>query len=315
MESRIKFKIGEIEFEAEGTAEVVERERDAFMKMVLPAAIDAVVRTKNVNSENTYMEPNEVSECALIAETNAGNAILEGATFSGTDYSRLNLAAYLKDKGALTEQDFALFAAYFDEQKNGKQFFTKDDVERYYSEARRSKPSNISMSLNQLAQKGLIMDADEVEQKTPKPYIISAEGLKYINEYKPKVDTDKAHTKTRKVTTKCKSEYSGIDVDKLHLDNYPEIKSFKEFKNKMMLILYIMTVEKAGEWFTTADVMCLLTDIFGEPATKDQVNGVFKREKLWFKTENIEGNKRDNRRKLLNAGMDYARALCKKEDE
>lgn len=43
MESRIKFKIGEIEFEAEGTAEVVERERDAFMKMVLPAAIDAVV--------------------------------------------------------------------------------------------------------------------------------------------------------------------------------------------------------------------------------------------------------------------------------
>ena len=315
MESRIKFKIGEIEFEAEGTAEVVERERDAFMKMVLPAAIDAVVRTKNVNSENTYMELNEVSECALIAETNAGNASLEGTTFSGTDYSRLNLAAYLKDKGALTEQDFALFAAYFDEQKNGKQFFTKDDVERYYSEARRSKPSNISMSLNQLAQKGLIMDADAVEQKTPKPYIISAEGLKYINEYKPKVDTDKAHTKTRKVTTKCKSEYSSIDVDKLHLDNYPEIKSFKEFKNKMMMVLYIMTVEKAGEWFTTADVMYLLTDIFGEPATKNQVNGVFKREKLWFKTENIEGNKRDNRRKLLNAGMDYASALCKKEDD
>ena len=61
--------------------------------------------------------------------------------------------------------------------------------------------------------------------------------------------------------------------------------------------------------------MCLLTDIFGEPATKDQVNGVFKREKLWFKTENIEGNKHGNRRKLLNAGMDYARALCKKGDD
>ena len=315
MESRIKFKIGEIEFEAEGTADVIERERDAFMKMILPAAIDAVVKTKNVNSDNTYIELNEVSECALISETSAGNAILDGTTYSGIDYSRLNLAAYLKDKGALTEQEFTLFAAYFDEKKNGKQFFTKDDVERYYSEARRSKPSNISMSLNQLAQKGLIMDADAVEQKTPKPYIISAEGLKYINEYKPKADADKTHTKTRKVTTKSKSEYANIDVDKLHLNNYPEIKSFKEFKNKMMMVLYIVTVEKAGEWFTTADVMCLLTDIFGESATKDQVNGVFKREKLWFKTENMEGNKRDNRRKLLNAGMDYAKALCKKGDD
>ena len=49
------------------------------------------------------------------------------------------------------------------------------------------------MSLNRLAEKGLIMDADEVEQKTPKPYIISAEGLRYINEFKPKVDAEKTH--------------------------------------------------------------------------------------------------------------------------
>lgn len=315
MESRIKFKIGEIEFEAEGTADVIERERDAFMKMILPAAIDAVVKTKNVNSNSAYIELNEVGECALIPETSVGNAILEDSTYSGTDYSRLNLAAYLKDKGVLTEQEFTLFAAYFDEKKNSKPFFTKDDVERYYTEARRSKPSNISMSLNRLAEKGLIMDADEVEQKTPKPYIISAEGLRYINEFKPKVDAEKTHAKTRKVTTKSKSEYANIDVDKLNLDKYPEIKSFKDFKNKMMMVLYIVTVEKAGEWFTTADVMCLLTDIFGEAATKDQVNGVFSREKLWFKTENVEGNKRDTRRKLLNAGLDYAKSLSQEGDK
>ena len=118
MESRIKFKIGEIEFEAEGTADVIERERDAFMKMILPAAIDAVVKTKHVNSDNTYIELNEVSECALISETSAGNAIFDGTTYSGIDYSRLNLAAYLKDKGVLTEQECTLFAAYFDKKKN-----------------------------------------------------------------------------------------------------------------------------------------------------------------------------------------------------
>lgn len=46
--------------------------------------------------------------------------------------------------------------------------------------------------------------------------------------------------------------------------------------------------------------------IFGEAATKDQVNGVFSREKLWFKTK-----KEDNRtkRKLLNQGISFAESL------
>lgn len=315
MESRIKFKIGEIEFEAEGTADVIERERDAFMNMILPAAIDAVVKTKIVNSDSAYAELNEVSECALIPEVDEKNAIFDGITYSGIDYSRLNLAAYLKDKGVLTEQEFTLFAAYFDEKKNSKSFFTKDDVDRYYMEARRNKPTNISVALNRLAKKGLIMDADKVEQKFPKPYIISAEGLRYINEFKPKIDGEKTHTRSRKVAPKSKSEYANIDVDKLNLSKYPEIKSFKEFKNKMMMVLYIVTVEKAGEWFTTADVMYLLTDIFGEAATRDQVTGVFNREKLWFRMENVEGNKRDTRRKLLNAGLDYAKSLSQQEDK
>ena len=61
----------------------------------------------------------------------------------------------------------------------------------------------------------------------------------------------------------------------LNLKNYPEVKSLKDFKEKMMTILYIITNEKAGEWFTTTDVLCLMTDIFGEAAIKDQVNGDF----------------------------------------
>ena len=75
------------------------------------------------------------------------------------------------------------------------------------------------------------------------------------------------------------------------------------------MVLYIVTNEKAGEWFTTPDVLYLLTDVFGEPATKDQVNGVFKRERLWFKTENVADNKRDVKRKLLNQGITYAKSL------
>ena len=46
MENHVKFKIGEIEFEAEGSAEVVERERNVFLNVLLPAAVDAIVRTR-----------------------------------------------------------------------------------------------------------------------------------------------------------------------------------------------------------------------------------------------------------------------------
>ena len=43
-----------------------------------------------------------------------------------------------------------------------------------------------------------------------------------------------------------------------------------------------------------------MTDVFGEAATKKQVDGVFNREKQWFKTENIEGNQKLAHRKMLN---------------
>ena len=76
-----------------------------------------------------------------------------------------------------------------------------------------------------------------------------------------------------------------------------------------MLILHIITNEGKGEWFTTADVLFLMTDIFGEAATKNQVDGVFKRNKRWFKIENIEGNNKSVHRKLLNEGKTYAQSL------
>lgn len=47
-EIRVKFEIGEIKFEAEGSADLVERERSIFNNTLLPAAIDAIVRTRGV---------------------------------------------------------------------------------------------------------------------------------------------------------------------------------------------------------------------------------------------------------------------------
>ena len=75
------------------------------------------------------------------------------------------------------------------------------------------------------------------------------------------------------------------------------------------MVMYIITNEKVGEWFSTADIMYLLTDVFGEAATVDQVNGVFKREKLWFTGRHSEENKRELKRKLLNQGITFAQSL------
>ena len=72
---------------------------------------------------------------------------------------------------------------------------------------------------------------------------------------------------------------------------------------------YFITNENKGEWFTTEDVLCLLSDIFGEPATINQINGVFRREKTWFKTEQSGDKGKTVKRKLLNQGKDFAVSL------
>ena len=48
---KLKYKVGEIEFEAEGPADAVEQQRINFMNAVLPAAVNAMVQTRSV-SEN-----------------------------------------------------------------------------------------------------------------------------------------------------------------------------------------------------------------------------------------------------------------------
>lgn len=308
MENRVKFKIGEIEFEAEGSAEVVERERNVFLNALLPAAVDAIVRTRGREKNAQYIEAVEQSSTLLVENTDT--SITGDLELNSMDLSRTSLASFLKKYGKLSEQDFTLIAAYYDEKKNKITSFSSETVKKYYAEARRTEPSNVSMVVNQLAQKGLIMDAPNLEQKTPKQYILTLNGIRYVEEYVSKEDSNEKKTiKPRKIRVKSHSIYSDLNVDELNLSNYPDIKSLKEFKEKMVLMLYIITNEKKGEWYTTNDVLCIMTDIFGEAATKNQVNGVFNREKLWFKSENVDGNRKEVKHKLLNKGIEFAKTI------
>ncbi len=305
MENRVKFRIGEIEFEAEGSAEVIERERNVFMNALLPAAVDAIVRTRGAESTNQYIENNGtplIEQVDSPINNNESSVIVNNQP---QDLSRTSLSAFLSNKGVLSEQDFVLMAAYYDEKKNNVKSFNSETVKQYYTDARRPKCSNISDALLKLTQKGYIMDDESAEQKSPKPYTLTTQGIEYIENYTPKDSVEKKASKVRKPKAKSESIYSEINPDELNLNNYPDINKLHSFKEQMIMIMYIVSNEGKGDLFSVTDIQYLLTDTLGLPASRNQINGVFKNNKMWFKKEEDPNNKKAYKRKLLQGAKDF----------
>lgn len=312
MENRVKFKIGDIEFEAVGSAEVVERERSVFLNALLPAAVDAVVRTRGVIPEKKYIDNKQYQELMPSSEIDPVTTVIE---VEKEDLSRTSLSSYLNKYGRLNDQDFALIAAYFDEKKNKTPMFSSESIKRYYSEARKSEYSNISELLRQLAKKGMIMDAPYPEIKTPKQYILTAEGILFVEKYVPKEESleKKAKSRTKKPRSRAESIYVSLSADDMNINNYPVIKKLNSFKEQMILTMFIIVNEGKGDTFTILDLQYLMTDILGLPASIDQINGIFHKNKSWFKPEQDINNKKALRRKLLEGAKDFAKEIITRE--
>ncbi len=113
---RIKFEIGDIKFEAEGTAELVERERSFFTDNLLPSAIDAIVRTRDTRTANNstdYSYAPGALPMDIPKSIESGDDISTGL---GANLERVSLASFAKSKGAVEHYDFILCAAYFNEK-------------------------------------------------------------------------------------------------------------------------------------------------------------------------------------------------------
>lgn len=307
---RVKFEIGEIKFEAEGSADLVERERSIFNNTLLPAAIDAIVRTRGV-TDRQYIETYEQSN-NILGTTNSD--VLDKPQFAlptNETLKRTSLSSFLGNYGTIGDQDFTVLSAYYDEKKNGTEFFTSETVKQYYNDARRTQYSNISELLRQLVQKGMIMDNPSSEKTYPKQYILTDKGLNFAETYQPKAENNEKpkKTKSKRAHSTIVSTYSSLCADDLNLCNYPEIKSQKNFKNQMMLLLFIVTKEGKGEFFTVSDIQYLMTDMLGLPASVDQINGIINKNKSWFKKEPDENNKKAYKRKLLQGALDFAQAI------
>lgn len=309
---KLKYKVGEIEFEAEGPADAVEQQRVNFMNAVLPAAVNAMVQTRSVSENKTYIETAPQQPFLEAGHTEAE------LTSDAVDYSRVSLSSFLKKYGQLTERDFTLFAAYFDEKKNRNTCFSIEDVKRYYAEARRSLPKNPSMSLNRLAEKGYIMDAATAgEVKSGKCYMLTEAGIVFIETYIPKENSGekKPRAKAKKSTSNISEMYVSITADDLNTKNYPAVKDLSGAKEQVVMAMYIVTKEGKGEWFTVDDVVHLLINIFEVPADANKVNGVFKRNRGMFASEKADNNKKALRKKLLSGAKDFAVSIIQKSSE
>ena len=105
--------------------------------------------------------------------------------------------------------------------------------------------------------------------------------------------------------------YAALCADDLNLQAYPEVKSLSNFKDQMILVMYIFVNENKGNSFSAQDIECIMTDIFGLPATNGQIQGIFRRNKVWFKDETDPNNAKIVKHILLQGGKDYAEELIK----
>ena len=295
-ELEVKIKIGEIEFYAKGQTADVEAQRQNFTNIILPAAVDAI---KSFRPSQTYIAEATTPALEPIKET----AVLE----VNADLSAMSVNEFINSKGFKSQIDVAMGLIYYNEKIKGCSDFSSDDLKQYFKDARISPaPKNPSDVINRLVGKSFIMNGND-----KKRYYLTQSGIRFVDGYAPKdTKAKKAVTsKPRKKQVKVESVYAQLSADDLNLKKYPEIKSFKDFKEKMMLVLYIVKEEGHGEEFSTCDVQVILTDLLGYSATIDQINGVFKRNATWFKTIPDPDNKKGVKHRLLNDAIDYAKGL------
>lgn len=291
---RLKFKIGEIEFEAEGNPEDVERQREVFSSSLLPLAVQVMMQTKTL--EATYIDNPIVQELPLEEKENTANL---------DKIQRMSINEFLKFKGFVSQIDIAIGLIYYFEIIKNSDSFSSEDLKHYFSDAKIPVPSNPSDVINKLTGKTYIMGAEEKGK-----YKLTMTGEEYVEKFVPKENKQrKSSTKSNRKGQKQETIYKDLNADDLHLNKYPEIKKLDSFKKQMMLTLFIVSEEEIGEAFSTVDVQHIMTDVLGLPATKDQVNGVFTREKTWFADAASEDDKKIVRHRLLIGAKDFAKEI------
>ena len=297
---KVKFKIGEIEFEAEGAPEDVEHQRVVFMDTLLPAAVDAMVRTRGAVAEKQYIEAREIKS---LPEENY-NSPKENVALNA-EILDMSVNEFLNSKQFSSQIDTAIGLIYYNEKVKECTDFSTDELKQYFKDAKITPPSNPSDVAAKLFGKSLIREVDEKNR-----YKLTKTGEKFVETYVAKTSKEnKAKSRPKKTRAKTESVYSTLTADDLNLKKYPEIKGQKGFKNQMMLTLYIVFEAGHGDAFSTPDVQYIMAEILGLPASKGQVQGVFDRNPSWFTDVEDGTNKKSIKHRLLTGAKDFAKSI------
>ena len=293
MENRIRIKIGEFEFEATGEADVIERERKAIFDLI-PSIVSS-------NSSNKVINDKENEEMSLMLDGEVPNELLS--------YDSIN--QFLNDKGFGSSVDLTLGIIFYVQHYDGIDKVNKNNLKEFYTKSKEPLPTNISENLKYLTKKGLIMTLDKGEKGSIN-YSITNQGEKYIREYQPKDNTKKSKKTAVKRTPIAKEEITKLTRESLDLHEYKKMKDIKDFKGKMMLALYIVSEKSEVKSFSANDISYILTNIFQESNTIDQIKGVIKREPTWFNKTKNDSTKLVEY-SLLREGNEFAEKIAKEE--
>lgn len=298
---KVKYKFGQIEFEAEGDSLDVEKQRDYFMNAIIPVATTIVNRIPSIEAKKL----DDVTDTKYL-DNDKNNSVVKTT-------NKENLISFIKDYKDLSDKDFTLFAAFYHEQESGSDYtFTSEDVKNFFKEARRPPSKNYSDLLQKLVKAGLIMDADNPDNKTPKPYQITQGGINYINEYTPKERVEKKHKNATTSSKKIESVYSTLNSEQLNLAKYPSLKSLESAKEQIIMIMYIITEEEKGKWFLATDIEYIALNVFNLRITVKQVKNLFDRNRDLFTKQKSEKNKKAYEFRLLSNANDLAQEIIKK---
>ncbi|MBE0334951.1 hypothetical protein [Paenibacillus sp. 23TSA30-6] len=261
MTNRIKIKFGQIEFEAEGDSELIEREREQFFSLLPQAML-------SVSPSITVIEQPKPSVDILLDTDTPQQSLPTGQTYE-------SLITFLKAKNFQSDVERVLGVAYYIDQIEKSGPVTAREIETKLLEARQGKPSNTSHVINQNIKKGYLYEHSEKKEGVKSFFVLQA-GIDYCESYVPTDNTSKKKdVKLRKLRVTKESSLLQFSLDELNLEKYIDVSSIENFVEQALVIMLIYTNEKNIEYFSYLDIESVMKQKFKISATNRKVRYVF----------------------------------------
>jgi hypothetical protein len=112
-------------------------------------------------------------------ESGSGGSAGSKKPAAGTAAKKLSIKEFLLEKPPSTDIQRTLAIGYFLETHTGMASFTKAELEKGYSDAKESTPSNISVNINHCIKQGHMMEADE-KKNNKTAYVVTRRGEQFV---------------------------------------------------------------------------------------------------------------------------------------